>query len=350
MRSPRIRDLCAVWVAIASGSPWGHPEARQGEHASRTCLKCDQQLRGKSRLGTWNGTPRRAGAQAPALPAPSTAGGPRFRLRTKNWVHSLCDDSFNRRAWFTSYPPAGRSGDRHGAISGSPRDRSARRECSSTHARGAVRREHRARRRYFAICRGVWQPHKPSRTFQIRPQNLAAQWQQRIAKSLHSPANRWTRRAREMERFQQLASLDYRLPTQPQGLSRRRPRVQVPSTPQKSLGNLEVAKEARQVVPPPYRQVCCIPKLEQRPHGLRDPSRDTRQTFIIGRSAVLGAFADYLDGVGHDVTVDLPLPVTTAQPTAHRQHGAGLPGLIRNQTWLGRSAVICDSVLTVSIR
>jgi len=46
----------------------------------------------------------------------------------------------------------------------------------------------------------------------------------------------------------------------------------------------------------------------------------------IGPTAVLGAFADYLDGVGHDVAVDLALPVTTAQPTAHRQHGAGLPG------------------------
>jgi hypothetical protein len=36
------------------------------------------------------------------------------------------DDSFNRRAWFTSSPPVGLSGDRHGAISGTPRGRSAR--------------------------------------------------------------------------------------------------------------------------------------------------------------------------------------------------------------------------------
>jgi hypothetical protein len=57
-------------------------------------------------------------------------------------------------------------------------------------------------------------------------------------KRLHSPANRWTRRAPEMERFQQLATLDHPLPTRPQGLSRRRPRVQVPSTPQDPLGEI----------------------------------------------------------------------------------------------------------------
>ena len=148
------------------------------------------------------------------------------------------DDFLNRGAWFTSSPPAGRSGDRHDAISGSPRGRSGRREYSSSPARAAIRRGHRARRRYFAILRGAWQPHKPSRRFEIRPHNLAAQWQQKIVKRLHSPANRWTRRAPEMERFQQLATLDHPLPTRPQGLSRRRPRVQVPSTPQDPLGEI----------------------------------------------------------------------------------------------------------------
>jgi len=69
-------------------------------------------------------------------------------------------------------------------------------------------------------------------------QNLAAQWQQKNAKRLHSPANRWTRRAPEMERFQQLASLDYALPTRPQGLSRRRPRVSSPVHPARPLGEI----------------------------------------------------------------------------------------------------------------
>ena len=44
----------------------------------------------------------------------------------------------------------------------------------------------------------------------------------------------------------------------------------------------------------------------------RDVLGVVRGLAIIGRAVVLSAFADYLDGVGHDVTVDLALPVTSA--------------------------------------
>jgi hypothetical protein len=78
---------------------------------------------------------------APWLPAPSTAGESRLRpvrgdsrsLTTNPSPFSTTsflvfastadiaeDNSFNRRAWFTSPPPAGRSGNRSGAISRSP--------------------------------------------------------------------------------------------------------------------------------------------------------------------------------------------------------------------------------------
>ena len=72
------------------------------------------------------------------------------------------------------------------------------------------------------------------------PQNLAANGQQNFEKRLHLAAKGWTRRAHEIGRFQQFATLAYPLLTRPRGLLSRGLQVQV------LLGTLQATEIIRE--------------------------------------------------------------------------------------------------------